>query len=448
MHAAWIIAVKDLRQLVRDRMSCFFAFVFPLAIAVLFGTIFGQGGGGGGDEGPQKIDVLLVDEDGTEGSRRFAQTLRDAAELAITDSPSRDEATGAVRAGKSAACVVIPKGFGEARENMFWAGAGSALGLGVDPSRRAEAGMLEGILTKYGFMQMQEMFQDPAKMRDQLKTTMDKLRRSDESPLTKRVFERFYGDLDTFMTALPEVQDQPTPNGPAPAADATDKPKSDTPAGFQPIRIEKLEIAPRTRNGPPNSYAITFPQGVIWGVMGCALGFAVGLVTERTGGTMIRLRVAPLTRTQILGGKALACFIATLAVSWLVLLVGVLFMGIRPNSWPLLALATLCISICFVGIMMLLAVFGQSERGGNSLGWGVLLILSMIGGGMIPYFFMPGWMKTLSIISPISWSIRALDGALWRDFTAFQMLTPCLILTVIGVVGFGLGARILGRSQA
>ncbi len=33
--------------------------------------------------------------------------------------------------------------------------------------------------------------------------------------------------------------------------------------------------------------------------------FAIGLVSERVHGTFVRLQMAPLTRAQILGGKAL-----------------------------------------------------------------------------------------------------------------------------------------------
>jgi ABC-2 type transport system permease protein len=452
MNAAWVIALKDLRQLMRDRMACFFALVFPLLISVLFGTIF-AGSGGGGDGEARKMAVLLVDEDQTDGSRTFAKTLRESSELEVTESPSRDEASNAVRNGNSAACIVLPKGFGKTRENMFW-GAGSSVALGVDPSRRAEAGMLEGILTKYGFSQMQEGFKDPSKMRQQVQSSLDQLKKSSgASPLTKRVFERFYGDLDNFLAVLPEVQKQDEADAPAktntgePTVDKSDDGGGGM-GGWQPLKIEKLEIAPKTRTGPPNPFSITFPQGIIWGVMGCALGFSIGLVLERTRGTMMRLRVAPLSQAQILGGKALACFLATIGVSWLVLLVGVAAFGIRPNSWPLLAIATISTAVCFVGIMMLLAVFGKSERGGNSLGWGVLLMFSMIGGGMIPLFFMPGWMQTASVVSPIRWAILALEGAIWRGFTPLEMLKPCLILTVIGVVGFVVGSRAMGRAES
>jgi len=453
MNAAWVIAMKDLRQLLRDKMACFFAFVFPLIMAVFCGTVF-SGGSGKSDSGEAgRIAVLLVDEDDTAGSRKFAATLRESSELKITDMPTggRDEAAAAVRTGKHPACVVVPKGFGATRENMFW-GTGSRIELGVDPARRAEAGMLEGILTKYGFMELQESFQNPAKMRQQVSSSRESLNKSTTNPVTRRVFDRFFGDLDNFLVVLPQAQKQP--EGGAVAAEESDEAAGGGMGGWQPMTIAKLEIARAAsadggekKRGPRNSFSITFPQGVIWGVMGCALGFSIGLVLERSRGTMVRLRAAPLSQAQILGGKAMACFIATVFVEAMVLAVGMAFFGVRADSLPLLAVAILCVGVCFVGIMMLLSVLGRSESGGNSLGWGILLMLSMIGGGMIPLFFMPGWMQSLSIISPIRWSVLAIEGAVWRGFTPLEMVKPCAILVAIGVAGFVVGSRVVGKTE-
>ena len=71
----------------------------------------------------------------------------------------------------------------------------------------------------------------------------------------------------------------------------------------------------------------------------------------------------------------------------------------------------------------------------------------MIGGGMILLFFMPDWMKSISIVSPIRWSVLAFEGGIWRDSSLAEMATPLGVLVGIGVVGFVAGAAILGRSR-
>ena len=69
-----------------------------------------------------------------------------------------------------------------------------------------------------------------------------------------------------------------------------------------------------------------------------------------------------------------------------------------------------------------------------------MMMLAMTGGGMIPLFFMSDWMASFSQYSPIMWSITALEGSLWRGYTATEMFTPCAILLSVGAIAFVAGA--------
>ncbi|MCA9255183.1 MAG: ABC transporter permease, partial [Phycisphaerales bacterium] len=67
--------------------------------------------------------------------------------------------------------------------------------------------------------------------------------------------------------------------------------------------------------------------------------------------------------------------------------------------------------------------------------------MSLIGGGMIPLAFMPEWLQSISDVSPVKWSILAMEGAVWRNFSPAEMLKPCAVLIGIGVVSFLIGLR-------
>jgi ABC-2 type transport system permease protein len=43
-------------------------------------------------------------------------------------------------------------------------------------------------------------------------------------------------------------------------------------------------------------------------------------------------------------------------------------------------------------------------------------------------------------VGPARWTINALEGAIWRDFSIGEMLLPCGVLLGFGVVAFALGA--------
>lgn len=446
MGALWAIAMKDVRLLLRDRAGFFFTFVFPLIVAVFFGMIFASG------STPSAISLAVVDLDGTDGSREFIRQLNEGGDFdirlapapgdgAAPDSgPAREAAIESVRSGSVAAALIILRGFGAAREAPF-GGARMGVELAVDPSRKATGGMIEGLLTKHGFQQLSAGFADPEKMRSQAKHSLDMLRlASNLNPKRKAEFETFFSNLDKTLASVPASGDAANTDPASPPSPTT------AVSAFSPLEITNISVA-RPRPGPQNSFEITFPQGVIWGICGCALGFSISLVTERTRGTMMRLRCAPLGAWQILGGKGLACFLVTLSVSTLILAVGILVFKVRPTSYPKLITGVAAAGVCFVGVMMLLATFSGSERGGSGLGWGVLMVLSMVGGGMIPLEFLPGWLQPVSNLSPIKWSILAIEGGLWRGLSWGQMLLPLAVLLGIGAAGFGVGMWVLGDAE-
>lgn len=432
MRAVWCLAMKDLKLLVRDRAGFFFAFFFPLIYATFFGTILSGGGRGGSSA----MRVAFVDEDGTEQSRSFIASLEKSPSVQ-PDVTDLNRAVELVRTGKRAALVVITPGFGAARERPFW-GLPPTLRMGTDPARQAEAGMLQGLLTQEMAKGLQDFFTDPKRMSRQLDEALAQMRADPNAdPLTVGAFQLFGSSLRGFLNRV------------TPEMDAEGRSDGNDPEGyrgFQPVRFEQQDVIVQ-RIGPQSYYVVSFPQGIIWGVMGCAAGFGISLVSERSGGTLVRLRMAPIGTTQILAGKAVACLLAVIGVTVVLLAVAAVAFHVQPASYALLAAAVACVALAFVGVMMLLAVIGKTERAAGGIGWAILTIMGMLGGGMLPLFLMPQWLQTLSAISPVKWAILALEGALWRGFTAREMLLPCGVLLVVGAVCFTIGVRTFSWTQ-
>jgi ABC-2 type transport system permease protein len=386
--------------------------VWPVLVTVLFGIMFG-----GQDDGTQgKVRIAIVDNDNTDGSRAFLKKLEESFDLTPM---TVADAENAVRKGQRTGFIVVKPGFGEASSRMFY-GTPKEIEVGVDPARQAEAGMIEGLLMKHAATDMQKMFTDSKASTAMVEKALGDMK--DQPADQVAPVQRFLGELKTFM-GTPQSQ------GPPGAAQGE----------WQPLKITKKDVA-RVYDGPRNPFDITFPQGVIWGLIGCAMSFGISLVTERTHGTLVRLRMAPLTNLQILGGKALSCFIAILFVEVMLLAVALGF-GVRPTSYLMLALAGLSAAVCFVGFMMLVASLGKTEQTASGAGWAILMPLSMVGGAMVPTFVMPAWVQSISFISPIRWTMLAIEGGVWRQFTIAEMATPCAILIGVGLACFALGTR-------
>jgi ABC-2 type transport system permease protein len=426
MRGAWTIAMKDLRLLARDRMALFWALGFPLGMALFVGVIAGGGGARG------RMNIAVDDRDGSRVSRAFVERLRGSDALTVSKQGA-SAARDAVRKGKLVAYVKVRPGFGAG--SPFDGGDGPAtLEVGIDPARKAEAGYLKGLIIEASFAGIEDRFAEPALMRGDVRKQRAALAAGagDLNPAQRGNLDHFLGDFDRYL-------------GEADAAARVPGAKP-TSVAFQPPPIETVSVLPDGAQ-PASLYEVTFPSGILWGIIGCVATFAIGMASERERGTLARLRVAPLSRAQILGGKGLACFLACCGVMAALLLTGHVLLGVRLANPAALGAAALAIAVCFVGIMMLVSVLGKTERAVAGASWGIMLPLSMIGGGMVPLVFMPRWMLAISNLSPVKWAIYALEGAIWRGFSAAEMAVPCAILVAVGATAFTAGV-VLSRSQA
>ncbi len=424
MNTIWTLAKKDLRLLIRDKAGAFFTFGFPVMYALFFGTIFKNMGGGGG---PTTMEIIVVDQDQTEASKAFVQKLNESDSTRIVEK-NLDEAAELVQKGKKPAYVLIQEGYGKAAQNIFW-GDPPAFEIGVDPSKRVQAMILEGMLMQHAADNFSRAFSDKDTMSKQIAQSRESVTQSKDLNAAERViFSTFFTALDSFMQNIP-------------GGDETDGGTGGGFGGMTPAVITTKEIT-QQKTDTGNTFNITFPQSLVWGLMGCAATFGISLVVERVRGTLVRLRMSPISYAQILAGKGLACFIALITVNGIMLVFGMVVFDLSPNNYPLLILAILCSSICFVGIMMLLSVLGRTEASAGGIGWAVLIVMAMLGGGMVPYMFLPDWIKTIATISPVKWTVVAMEGAIFRGFSLGDMMLPCGVLVGIGVVCFALGARV------
>jgi ABC-type Na+ efflux pump permease subunit len=191
---------------------------------------------------------------------------------------------------------------------------------------------------------------------------------------------------------------------------------------------------------PTTQYDILFPQAILWSAMGCAAMFSIAFVGERTGGTLDRLRIAPISTAQLLAGKWLACWATTFGSMLVLLLFAVVLFGVFPPRPGLLVFVFSVISLAFSGIMMGMSVFPRTARAAGGVSWSILMTMALFGGGMVPLFMMPQWLARVSVLSPVRWSIEAIEGAVWRDYGVSELLWPITVLVGISIVAFSAGA--------
>lgn len=420
MRAILAIARKDLRLMFRDKGDVFFTFVFPVLMAMLFGVVFSGGMGGGG-----RIAIALVVESSAPVAAGLAEDLEGSASFEVTRMATRDEAIEAVRSGKATAAVILPASMQAGVDRLF-AGGGVPIEAVVDPSHRAEAGLIQGTLTELAFRRFPSLLGDDAQSRRMFDSVRASMAASKElSAAQKLAGSALVTTAESFMKSGPGI----AAGGPGGTG------------GWSPVQLKMQELPARI-GAPRSSFDVSIPQGMVWGIAGCVGAFASSIVTERVRGTLARLRLAPITRMHLVAGKGLACFATALLVQVLLLAIAVLLVGAKVAQPGMLAVACTLAAFAFAGLAMLIAGFCRTEAEANGAGRGALLLLALIGGGTIPLFFMPPILQTLSYASPFRWAVIAIEGPFWRDAAPAAQVTPLVVLAALGLGGFALGSRL------
>ena len=341
------------------------------------------GGIYGNNSGKSKVSIALVDEDSSIESAGFITQLSARPEFKITRLPLA-EARASTQLGQYQAYLHIESGFGTGISQFPFGRQTPVVRLVADPKRQAVTGLMTGVT-------MQTVMQ---------------------------LIEKRLGAAGTGSASM----------------------------NFQPVKVETETIVVSSKL-PLSAFSVTLPQAVLWSILACVAIMSTGLATERSQQIMLRLKVTAVTMPMIVLSKLLSCMTMILASTCLLFLFGQLTFDLTIQSLPLLGLAICCSAFCFAGIIMALGTLGGSPGAISGAVWTVMIIFAMLGGGMVPQFMMPEWLATASNLSPGKWSIQLMEGAIWRDYSWREALTPALVLVLLGTAGCAAGIRNLRNER-
>jgi linearmycin/streptolysin S transport system permease protein len=406
MYTVWSIALKDLKLLARDKTAFFFTFAFPVLYAVIFGFFFSGSSN-------SKIKMVIVDQDNTNASALFIKSLEKTGQVTIKLS-NESKAKQLVLKGKQALYLKLPKGFGTFQK-LAILGHPPQIEMGIDPSKKVTGAMMKGLIMQTSMAIMAKSMENPEKSSKDIFKAINSLIKSQQVSIKKS---------ETLIR-----------NGRALSKLSSIIPKDFHLFNIAPIVIKPAEIS-SDKGRIKNAFNISFPQGILWGILSCLATFAVSLVAEKSRGTLGRLNTAPISKLGIISGKALASFITNLLIIFTLMTLGMVAFKISPISMPLFIFSAISVAFGFTGIMVFISVLAKSERSAESMAWAIMMILAMSGGAMIPLFVMPKWMLTISNFSPVKWGIVSFEGVLWRNFTLTELLVPNGIIIGTGIFFF------------
>ncbi len=164
-------------------------------------------------------------------------------------------------------------------------------------------------------------------------------------------------------------------------------------------------------------------------------------VGERRLGTLVRLRVAPLSRGQILAGKTLPCFAVSLVQGFVLLAAGKLIFGMSWGPQPLwLFPVVVSTSVAATGLALLIACVARTESQVAVYGTLLVLVLAGVSGCLMPRDLMPEAMKTWSKITPHAWALDAYNQLLLNPKPEIAIV----VAACGALLAFGVGFLVAG----
>lgn len=160
---------------------------------------------------------------------------------------------------------------------------------------------------------------------------------------------------------------------------------------------------------------------------------AVTLTEERTSGILERIMAGPGGLAVMVNGKFIFLVLQGLVQMLVIFITAWLVYGVDlPSNFGAWCVITLLACIAAAGGSLLVAAACRTPEQARSIWTVIVLIFSVVGGSMVPRFFMPLWLRDLGWLTPNTWVLEAYSAVFWRDATLAEVALPLALLAVAG----------------
>jgi ABC-2 type transport system permease protein len=412
-----------LARLRRDRAAFVLAFVVPIVFFSIFAGIFGTSGGGG----TRRVSVALVDEDGSENSRRLVAALKADKGVTVLDGKvptaggtgaplDRAAAEAAVRAGTLPMVLVIPKGFGEVPIRFVASANRPKLLLLADSSDPIGPQVLAGLLQGIAATAMPDVM---------AKTGMEELEKWGGG-LTPEQRSR----MDASLQALRDRTSRPPAKGAAVAGELVD--------------VEVRDLLGDTKKNP-TSALLAAGLGVMF-LLFSAAGAGGALIEEAESGTLDRILATRVSMGRLLLGKVV--YLSSVAVTQLVVMFvwGELFFGLELHRHiPGFLIMTVVTAVACSCFGLVLAALSRSRMQLVALSNLLILAMSALGGSMVPRYLLSETVQKIGLVTLNAWAIDGFMKVFWREEPIVNLWPQVAALLAGSLLLFAAARRLARR---
>jgi ABC-2 type transport system permease protein len=176
-----------------------------------------------------------------------------------------------------------------------------------------------------------------------------------------------------------------------------------------------------------------------------AIFYGIQIIWERDAGILAKLLVTPTPRSALVAGKAFAAGVRALCQVVVVLVLSIL-LGVTLTANPLRILGTVALVLLGAGffscLSMVIAGVVLSRERLMGVGQAITMPLFFGSNALYPVALMPGWLRVISRINPLSYEVDGLRGlligthaALATDFTVLALAVVAAVLGAAALLG-------------
>ncbi len=400
----WIMT----RGFLRDRGALLMSVVLPVAVFLVFAAIFA------GASGEQlQINVAVADEQRSDESVRLMAALTRDSALVVTVVPSADSVRERVRSGAADAGLVVREA-GRPLTDLTGDGEAPIL-IVADPVRAVAGKILMGQTQRAYFTALPDV-----------------ALRSTATLIGEAFIIYTEAQRDSLERRFAELRQ--------------DLKESD-PAASDPGPFDGLMLQSNVGAASLGASHVAYYAGAVamLFLFFSAVHGALTLVEERDAGLLDRLLAGPGGMTAVVGGKFLFLVVqGVLQVTVIFIVAWLLYDVDLPGRWLPFMVITIAAAAAAAGLALALTAASRTKRQAQTLANIVILIISAVGGSMVPRFLMPPLIKSLGWLTPTTWAVEAYSGLFWRNDPLTELVVPVALLLAAGLGGLAL-ARVFAR---
>lgn len=385
-----VIGVNGLRLLLRDRMALFFVFVFPLALVLVLGSVFG-----GSFEVPLGVVAPRGDRLATEIVDRLAAT--DDVEVERYD--TADALRSAVERGEAEAAVFIPG----------------------DYARRLRDG-------------------DPAQIRFLARPTgiSASLR-----PVVQDAVSRQSARLQAARFAAEQGSGG---SGSGPDFDTALEEAAARERSLPRITVRTTTVGEQLFPESLGRYDLGASSQLVLFMFVTGLAGAGMLVQSRQLGVMHRMLSTPTSMATILGGEAMARFLIVVFQGVYIMAVSWLAFGVDWGDPVGAAALLVAFALPATGAALLAGAVFENDEQASSIGVFAGLGVAALGGSMAPLEVFSPLMRDIAHLTPHAWANDGFAELVRRHGSVLDIVPELAVLVAMGAALIALATWILRRS--